>query len=314
VSAVSTRRWRRFGVGLVVAAGLAVLGGELAARFALGLGDPPLTVRDPEIDYLFAPGTYERFGNTIRYNSYHMRADEPPSPDVDGPRVLVMGDSVVNGGALTDHSELATTLLQEHLRETHGGAWVGHVSAGSWGPANLLAYVERFGWFGADLAVMVLNGGDLQDLPGFRAELGPDFPEQRPVSALSEVVTRYLPRYLTALRPVLGERPSPPTRTYSDPATDGRAALADLLETASAAVPVVVVLLHPGRDAVRTDAPPDPARWRRFVAAADAAAVTALPMDDVLRERTDAYRDGIHINALGQRIVSDVHAPLAPRL
>jgi hypothetical protein len=311
VSGIGTRRRRRFGVGFVVVAGLTVLAGELTARFAVGLGDPPLTVRDPEIDYMFAPGTYERFGNTIRYNSYHMRADEPPSPDFDGPRVLVLGDSVINGGALTNHADLATALLQQRVRETHGDGWVGHISAGSWGPANLLAYVERFGWFDADLAVIVLNGGDLEDLPGFRRELGADFPTRRPVSALSELLTRYVPRYLPVLEPVLGEQPSVPTRTYANPAAAGRAAFEDLLETASADVPAVVVLLHPGRDAVRAHAPPDPARWRRLLAVTDPAGIVALPMDDVLRERTDAYRDGIHINALGQRIYADTLICLA---
>ena len=297
----------------MVVAGLIVLAGEGAARFALGLGDPPLTVRDREIDYLFAPGTYQRFGHTIRYNSYHMRADEPPPPDVDGPRVLLMGDSVVNGGALADHGELATTLLQERLRETQSDAWVGHVSAGSWGPANLLAYVERFGWFDADVAVIVLNGGDLQDLPGFRRELGANFPEQRPVSALSELVTRYLPRFAPFLEPLLSERPSPPTRTWSDPAAAGRAALEDLLETASANVPAVVVLLHPGRGAVREDAPPNPARWRTLELIADKAGIEVLPMDDVLRGREDAYRDGTHVDAAGQEIYADALICLAKR-
>lgn len=288
------RRWVLALGAILTAFGVA----ELTARFGLGLGDPPLTVLDPDIEYLFAPGTYQRFGNEIRYNSVHMRADEPPTAGADaGLRVLVLGDSVINGGALTDHADLATTRLQDHLRAAHGAGWVGHVSAGSWGPANLLAYVERFGWFDADLAVIVLNGGDLEDLPEHREKLGTDFPTARPTLALSELVIRYLPRYLPPLRAVVDAEASPPTRTYADPAAAGREALEGLLDAAVAHVPTIVVLLHPGRGAA-----PDPDRWRRFEAVFEPFGVTALAMDDVLRAHPEAYRDNIHINASGQAI------------
>ena len=44
------RRWRRFaGIGTLGVV-LLLLVGEGIARFGLGLGDPPLTVRDREID------------------------------------------------------------------------------------------------------------------------------------------------------------------------------------------------------------------------------------------------------------------------
>lgn len=77
---------------LIVLAAAAMLGvvavAELFSRFALGLGDPPLTLRDAEIDYLFAPGVYRRFGNLISYNIFSMRADEV-TPDPKG--LLVEG-------------------------------------------------------------------------------------------------------------------------------------------------------------------------------------------------------------------------------
>ena len=34
---------------------LVVIAGELAARLLLGLGTPPLSMADPEIEYLFKP-------------------------------------------------------------------------------------------------------------------------------------------------------------------------------------------------------------------------------------------------------------------
>jgi len=84
---------------IALAVCLAVIFLEAYARLGLGLGDPPLTVRDPKIDYMFKPNSvYHRFGNLVSYNSYAMRSSEPPAGQA---HVLVFSDSVMNGGALT---------------------------------------------------------------------------------------------------------------------------------------------------------------------------------------------------------------------
>ncbi|MFP4360183.1 MAG: hypothetical protein ACLFTG_05810 [Alphaproteobacteria bacterium] len=75
-------------------------GGERSARCGLGLGDPPLSVEDAEIDDLFAPGTYRRLGKTLGDNGGQTRSDEPSEADLAAPRVLVMAGSVINGGVL----------------------------------------------------------------------------------------------------------------------------------------------------------------------------------------------------------------------
>ena len=123
---------------------------EISARTYLGLGDPPLTIRDFSIEYMFAPSRcYRRFGNSICYNQWSMRSDDFASIKTNSieKRVLVMGDSVINGGALTDQKDLATTLLQQRLSDClQVPVVVGNVSAGSWGPGNILAYTRRYGW------------------------------------------------------------------------------------------------------------------------------------------------------------------------
>jgi hypothetical protein len=92
---------RKLGFVLVGALLLALVG-ELGARWILGLGDPPLTVRDPEIEYLFAPNQdVRRFGNRVVYNNVSMRSADRWSMARERPeelRVLVLGDSVINGG------------------------------------------------------------------------------------------------------------------------------------------------------------------------------------------------------------------------
>ena len=149
--------------GLIIVASLFVLVGllEAYARVVLGLGDPPLWMADPEIEYLPQPAkSYLRFGKRISYNAYSMRSRDFPRTKVnpDELRVLVVGDSVINGGAQTDQQALATTLLENKLAESlDRPVLVANIAAGSWGPPNILAYLRRFGLFDADVVVIVLT-------------------------------------------------------------------------------------------------------------------------------------------------------------
>src|SRR5215213_6427631 len=111
-------RWRRWGIRVGIVLVLLLIGGELIARFYLGLGDPPLMMTDPTIEYLFKPDQdCRRFGNRIKYNHYSMRSEDFPEhkSDKNEQRVMVVGDSVVNGGALMDQAKLGTTLLRDRL-------------------------------------------------------------------------------------------------------------------------------------------------------------------------------------------------------
>lgn len=191
--------------------------------------------------------------------------------------VLVLGDSVVNGGALLDQADIATERVAAIT-----GELVGNVAAGSWGPPNILAYVQRFGWFGAGAAVFVFSASDLTDVPLFPVELGPDFPLSTPPSALWEAVTRYLPRYLPTLA-----QPAPPT-----PLGDARPAAATLLALAAKSMRRVCVLFH------RTLDNDDAVAEASFSDIARAAGVTFI----ALHETPDLYQPGdpIHLNKAGQ--------------
>lgn len=155
---------------------LAVFSAEIFCRFCLGLGDPPLLQTDPQIEYLYQPSrTYHRFGNVIRYNAYSMRSDDFPlaKSHPDELRLLVLSDSVITGDAQIDQKDLATEILRRDLQALlNRPVIVGNVSAGSWGPGNLLAYVRKFGWFDADLAILVLSCHDHADHPTFQPWVG----------------------------------------------------------------------------------------------------------------------------------------------
>lgn len=183
-------------LGLATIAGFALL--EVVARYCFDLGDPPRMMSDPLIEYLYRPNqTCRRFGNLIHYNAYSMRADDFP-PHKRSPhelRVMVVGDSVINGGAPTNQSQLATAILQRELSaRLHRPVIVGNCSAPSWGPPNELAYMLRYGLFDADVVVIVLSSHDYADAPTFKSRVGvsPAAPDQQPYTAATELLLRYL--------------------------------------------------------------------------------------------------------------------------
>lgn len=273
--------------------------GELYARYILGLGDPPIIIIDDKIEYMFAPNqTRYRFGNTISYNSKSMRSSETPSFAMKNVnRILVLGDSVINGGALTDQTKLATEIVATDLGR---GYWIGNISAGSWGPANIHAYIRKFGWFNANVAIFVFSTHDLRDLPEFRSSYGEDFPTSSPISAFWEGVTRYLPRYVPIMKSLIGSTIGEPKVRYNE--TDqyviGAEQLESLLIDAKHNVQDVIVLIHPTVQELNQPSSKD-RNYLQEIAIKSGAVVYDVSKLGILND-TD-YRDNIHLNDHGQR-------------
>lgn len=301
---------------------LAAVTGEIVARTWLGLGDPPLSIADAEIEYLSKPGTYHRFGNRIFVNSHHMRSDEFPehkqSPDE--VRVMVMGDSVVHGGALTDQADLATELLQMRLREQFGrSVVVGNIAAGSWGPGNLLAYARRFGLFDADVVLIVLHGKDVGDNPTGVPVVGidPSFPARRPPTAIAELVGRYLiPRLQQLFGGLVNHAPPVPERDEQAAVDRSMHDLDALCDLAQASGAVVLIAYVPQRVELAGELFPGNAIIARF---ASEKKVEFLDLSDQFRKATNSgvepYRpnDSIHPSPAGQNVLADTFLPAIRR-
>jgi hypothetical protein len=308
-------RWRRRVVFAFVICLVTLAVGELFARFYLGLGDPPLSIADPEIEYLFAPNQHcRRFGNTITYNQYSMRAtpDFPKQKtDPNELRVMVLGDSVINGGVQTDDSQTATALLQHKLQEKlHRPVLVGNISAGSWGPANLLAYIDRHGLFDADVVVIVLSSHDYADAPTFTPTVGvsPSFPDQKPILALQEGFSRYLLPRLRRGGSNLNEMPSV-AEAKSEDIDASLAALESLIMTANFAGSEILVAFHSTITELKAGSLPGRARIEEVVAAAGVRWFDLTPPHHIGGpHNADCYRDDIHLNSRGQAIVADTLA------
>lgn len=301
---------RRLVLWALCIGGLAVAG-ELTARYGLGLGDPPLYEFAPGVEYLQKPGTYRRFGNTVKVNSRHMRSDEfsEHKSDTNELRVMILGDSVVNGGGLTDQRELASEIIRQQLAESMGRpVTVGNISAGSWGPGNLLAYVRRFGLCDADVVVIVLNSEDIGDNPNDNPTLRNDsqLPAHTPWTAIGELFGRYVK---LRLMKCLGLEKSE-TGPIVDPREAETRSLRDLGDLCDdiARVGAKIVIVHfPNRSEVAGPFLPGADVIGQFVAARGIPLCGMRPaIGAAIEGGIDPYRpnDTIHPNAEGQRILA----------
>jgi hypothetical protein len=298
--------------GLAVAVAL-IAGGELIARFVLGLGDPPLSETHPTIEYLFQPNqTVHRFGNLFQTNRYGMRSTDFPPRKLDPRelRVMVYGDSVVNGGNLTDQSRVATSILQGTLAKAlNRPVIVGNISAGSWGPPNEYAYLRQYGFLGADIVVLVLSSSDYDDAPTFEPLNPLTHPTSAPLSALWEGISRYLPRYLSGT--VTNESGAVPDAAHIANERDIEVSLEaehDFLEMAKQRPVKILVLQHWTASELARGVPLEGHTDIRRVATESG--VPIYDDADVLRAYLKAgknpFRDDIHLNDAGQRALAEL--------
>jgi len=289
---------------------------EGVARFYLGLGDPPLMIVDPKIEYMFKPGgIYSRFGNVVRYNSYGMRSDEFPKTKQikDEVRVLFIGDSIIEGGAQVDQPLLATERVKVGLAEKlQKPVVVGNVSAKSWGPPNMLAYAETYGLFDADVCVLVLSSHDVIDIPSFKPIVGvnPDFPDHTPWLAVEEVATRYLPRYIPALRKT-DVPPEIPTQAIIQDAEDqSMKALGQLIDMLSSAGIPVLLVQHLEKEELAGEPLAGHEKIAAVAAGHHATVIQLGPSLKALQSSgANPYLDSIHLTVQGQQALADTVLP-----
>lgn len=287
-----------------------ILVGEFIARYGLGLGTPPLSITHPTIEYMFKTNQdVYRFHNRILVNSYGMRTEEfdfDKSPDE--LRVMVFGDSVLNGGSLTDHSQLATTLLQKYATlATEKKVIVGNISAGSWGPGNWLAYANEYGFFDADIVSLVISSHDYADDRTFEPLNKYTHPWETPPSALLEGVQRYLPRYLPKTE---GQNVSSDAEEIAVEVVEKvLGELSDFLSLAKSQA-LVIVFHHWDREEIKNGvASAGALQIARICEKLNVPFVSLRPyFSGSIQIGQNPYRDNIHPNELGQKLIAEAMA------
>ena len=185
-------------IGVIVALGIGAI--EIGLRLFFGFGKPPLYIADPQTGYRLTPNQRtKRFGNVFESNEYSMRGPAiAPQPESQTLRVLLLGDSIANGGWWTDQSETISVQLQRHLttaqHSTYPAVEVLNASANSWGPRNELAYLAKFGTFDAQVVLLLINTDDLFATAPTSLQVGRDraYPNRYPPLAITEVLGRFL--------------------------------------------------------------------------------------------------------------------------
>jgi hypothetical protein len=302
------RRWL-IALGVVVAL---LIGSELVLRFYFELGDPPLFIADGEIEYMYKPSsTFHRMGRTMHVNAFGMRSEDfsTHKSDAGELRVMVIGDSVINGGMPTDDREVCTNILQQNLRDaTHRPVVVGNISAASWGPINMLAYVKRFGVFDADVVVIVLSThdyGDVEEKPSNPVGVHPRWPSTRPVLALQDAMTRfgipYVRHWLKLDKAESAVIDAPPTEADIE---RSMRALRELIGMAKKSGAKVILMQHL-ESAEQGQAERTGHSLIRQVATDSGIEVVQLGPEFkmAMDQGQNPYRDTIHPNTIGQGII-----------
>jgi hypothetical protein len=152
------------GLAALAVLGLALVVSEVALRF-WGFGSPVLYVSDAQVGYYPAPNQIvDRYRGRIEINAFGMRAPQYAKRKLSGTfRILMIGDSTLYGGSYIDQRELYSRQLEQHLRSAAGGRRVEILAVGvnAWGPFHEIGYIEKFGTFDADLAMICLPVEDI---------------------------------------------------------------------------------------------------------------------------------------------------------
>ena len=174
---------------------LALIATEVILRLAFGLGNPVLLQADPDIGYRFRPHQEVfRFGKKAEYNQYSQRSELVKANKPQGTlRILMTGDSVLNGGNSIDQMQTISELFEARLDASRHPSEVLNASAGSWGIGNELAYLRKFGTFESDVVILQLSSHDLTQPTSTSERVGhdPNYPDQAPLLAIQEAWTRY---------------------------------------------------------------------------------------------------------------------------
>ncbi|MEH2096250.1 lipolytic protein G-D-S-L family [Nostoc sp. 'Peltigera membranacea cyanobiont' 213] len=297
---------------LAVVVGLFVVV-EIGLRSLFGFGNPLVYIGDERIGYLLAPNQRtRRFGNRIEINEYSMRGspiDKTPAPS--GLRILLLGDSIANGGWWTDQTNTISAIMMRSLASsTHSNyqeVEVLNASANSWGPRNELAYLEKFSNFNAQIVVLLINTDDLFATPPTSLPVGRDrnYPDSKPPLALAEVWQRY----------IVKQQPIPEMKAVQNEAGDrvgiNLEAIGKIQALTRQSNSQFLLVMTPLLREIGEPGPRDyeiKARQRLndFTKTQQINYIDFLPIFNSTTNPQGLYHDSIHLNLQGNKFVSEV--------
>lgn len=162
---------------------------EIILRYVIDLGEKALYIEDSNCEYRMAPNQdFSRFHNHFSTNSYGMRS--PEISENDKVRILLFGDSVLNGGSDVDQNDLINYILSDRLSQEYGyNVDACNISAGSWGVENAYQYLLTQVDFEFDMIILIFSSHDYHDNMHFRKVVGiePAWPDKQPLTAIGDL-------------------------------------------------------------------------------------------------------------------------------
>lgn len=278
----------RFNVRILLIAAAVLAGALLAAEitFRIIAGERLLYRADGAMEYSPKPNQ-SVLQRGVRFETNELGARSPTvsreKPE-DVFRVLVLGDSVVFGHTNINQVDLATTHLSTLALGDGRKIEALNISAPSWGPGNLLAWIEANGLLDADAAIIVLSSHDLVDDRTFGPPDQRIYPQRQPLFALGDWIARQMSG-------TGGARSSDPRSPK-----DARRSLPILIGRLSEAPSGACLVVHSTTDELFSLKPSAAVGELRDVAVA--AGLDVIHARDLIS--ASDYIDDIHLSAEGQ--------------
>ena len=173
----------------LIALAVIVVVTELVARLGFDIGQKPLYSENTYYEYALQPNqNISRFHNKYITNGYGLRSKNLRKKDKK--RVLLFGDSVLNGGTNLDQEETMTYILEDQLVSYYKDSiGVYAASAGSWGVENAYRFLEQKIDFDFDVIILIFSSHDYNDNMHHRKVVGeqPAWPNKQPLLAIGDL-------------------------------------------------------------------------------------------------------------------------------
>lgn len=265
---------------------VSILGLELTIR-ALGIHDFPLFARDPASVYRMASSQRGRFRRRYSwcYNKFGMRHAEEPRDLAEA--VVILGDSVVDGGNHLDQRQTLAALVSMEIHEK-----VYPVACHGWAVMNELGALTALpGWQHIKHLVWFINTGDLDTVGEGESELS--FPTKRPIWLLFWLARRHIyrrnPRWWPWRRAEMNSAPRPDIRVK---------AIDRIRDVAEQIYGSITIVCYPTRDEKNcTD------QFFRDIGSLRKN-IKILSASDISEWSAECYIDNIHPNAHGVELLS----------
>jgi lysophospholipase L1-like esterase len=284
---------------------------EVGLRLFVGLGNPLIYIGDEKIGYLLAPSQKtRRMGNKIEINQYSMRGNSIDKQRAGSTlRILLLGDSIANGGWWTDQQKIISALIEANLAATltkFKDIEILNASANSWGPRNQLAYLQRFGTFEAQAIILLLNTDDLFATAPTSLPVGRDrnYPSHKPKLALIELwQQKFIP-----VKPIPGMAEI--QAEGGDRVGKNLEAIAQIQEIvrqnqARFFLAMTPLIREVGKSGSREYEVKARKRLQEFTSTNNITYLDFMPIFKQIEPAESLYRDHIHLSPKGNELVSD---------